>query len=106
MTIAFFLFQKHLEDTLAGVLPRNQPVLQPQLTASGLGPVALLDYHNYSLMAVEARQQGPGEQGDAYHLPSSVKKERDELYQVNGFNARASDDIALNRSLKDIRHHK
>lgn len=51
-------------------------------------------------------QIGPGEQGVAYHLSATAKKEKEQLYRVNGFNARASDDIALNRSLPDIRHKK
>ena len=64
------------------------------------------DWNNYALIEAEKKQEGPGEQGQAYQLPSSKSKERDRLFKVNGFNARASDDIRLNRSLSDIRHSK
>lgn len=40
-----------------------------------------------------------------FHLPSKVEKRKvDEMYRQNGFNALTSDYIALNRSVKDIRH--
>ena len=64
------------------------------------------DYHNYTLMAIEASQTGPGEQGKPYHLPEKFLQERVQLFKSNGFNARASDDISLWRSLPDIRHKK
>ena len=66
----------------------------------------LKDWNNYDLIRAEKKQSGPGEQGQAYQLPMKFNKEKDSLYKVNGFNARASDDIALNRSLFDLRHQK
>lgn len=69
-------------------------------------PPGYKDWNNYTLMEAEKRQAGPGEQGQAYNLPVKFKSEKDQLYKVNGFNARASDDIALNRSLHDLRHPK
>lgn len=47
---------------------------------------------------------GPGEQGQAYILSALEETQKDALYKVNGFNAFASDKIALDRSLPDIRH--
>ncbi|CAL4078011.1 unnamed protein product, partial [Meganyctiphanes norvegica] len=64
------------------------------------------DWNNYALIEAESHQKGPGENGAAYQLPAEHQHEKDALYKVNGFNARASDDIALNRSLNDIRHPK
>ncbi|CAL4093544.1 unnamed protein product, partial [Meganyctiphanes norvegica] len=64
------------------------------------------DYHDYKYLELEALQKGPGDGGIAAVLPPDTKKEYDDLYKVNGFNARLSDEIALNRSLKDIRHPK
>lgn len=41
-------------------------------------------------------------------MPSDAetKKKQDQIYRVNGFDGLASDQIALNRSVKDIRHAK
>lgn len=50
--------------------------------------------------------KGPGEDGQAYYLPPGNSVGKDRLYRLNGFNARASDDIAINRTLFDIRHPK
>lgn len=47
-----------------------------------------------------------GEKGEPAILPPGLQKEYDALYKVNGFNGRLSDEIALNRSIKDIRHPK
>lgn len=69
-------------------------------------PKGSKDWNNYALIAAEGSQTGPGEQGQAYILPPNLAAEKDQLYRVNGFNARASDDIALNRSLQDLRHPK
>ncbi|KAK8746356.1 hypothetical protein OTU49_017373 [Cherax quadricarinatus] len=76
--------------------PANEPVV----------PRGYKDWHDYDRLFKESKQIGPGEQGQAYNLPPKYQNERDLLYKVNGFNARASDDIALNRSLQDIRHPK
>lgn len=62
------------------------------------------DWHDRALMSREAEAKGAGEQGAAFFLPAGLDKKKDELYKVNGFNALASDFIALNRSLPDIRH--
>lgn len=55
-------------------------------------------------MKKEALQVGPGEGGLPIALPENLQEEKEKLYKVNGFNARLSDEIALNRSLKDNRH--
>lgn len=64
------------------------------------------DYHDYKYLEMEALQKGLGEGGVPAVLPAGNEKEYDALYKVNGFNAALSDAIALNRSLKDIRHPK
>lgn len=67
--------------------------------------MAKIDWHDYERMKADLKRTGPGEGGMPYHLPNTaeVKKEKDALYRVNGFNALGSDHIALNRSLKDLR---
>ena len=49
---------------------------------------------------------GPGEQGVPVSLSASEEDNKKSLFQVNGFNALASDKISLDRALKDIRHAK
>ena len=72
-----------------------------------IGTVYKEDYHDREYEALEQKQVGLGEIGAAAVLPTKISQtEKDDLYKVNGFNARLSDEIALNRSLKDIRHHK
>lgn len=62
------------------------------------------DWHNYAQIASDANRTGPGEQGQAVILSSDEEAKKGSLYKVNGFNAFASDKIALERSLPDIRH--
>lgn len=64
------------------------------------------DYHDYGYIKLESLQTGLGEHGLPANLPPELEKEKDDVYKVNGFNGRLSDEIALNRSLKDIRHPK
>lgn len=47
---------------------------------------------------------GPGEHGASVVIPPEEKDNKEALYRENGFNALASDKIALDRSVKDIRH--
>lgn len=64
------------------------------------------DWHDYEAMKADAERQGFGEGGKPVALPSDpeTKKKQDALYRVNGYDAVVSDVIALNRSVKDIRH--
>lgn len=64
-----------------------------------------IDWHNKVLLKQEEGRKGPGEHGMAYRLPADHdQSKKDQLYRVNGFNALASDFIAMNRSVKDIRN--
>ncbi|OQV12822.1 putative polypeptide N-acetylgalactosaminyltransferase 10 [Hypsibius exemplaris] len=63
-----------------------------------------IDWHNYDLIARESERTGPGEHGKSVIIPTEENNEKDELYKTNGFNALASDKIALDRAVKDIRH--
>lgn len=66
----------------------------------------LRDWRNLTQEALDRARKGPGEQGQPHHLAPGLEKKRDELYYTNGFNALLSDDLALDRALKDIRHPK
>ncbi|XP_045614488.1 N-acetylgalactosaminyltransferase 6 [Procambarus clarkii] len=66
----------------------------------------LVDWHNHTQEALDKARKGPGEQGSPHFLPPGLEKKRDDLYYTNGFNALLSDDLALDRSLGDIRHPK
>lgn len=62
------------------------------------------DWTDYKTVEKDGSRVGPGEQGMAFHLPADKQSAKQELYRTNGFNALASDFIALNRSVRDIRH--
>lgn len=68
------------------------------------GPPRLIDWQDNDAISREKERKGPGEGGSAYSLSAEEEKLKSPLYQVNGFNALASDKIALDRSLSDIRH--
>ncbi|KAJ1521517.1 hypothetical protein ONE63_003180 [Megalurothrips usitatus] len=64
-----------------------------------------IDWHDYKQIYAEKRRRGKGEQGAQAFLSSSYDtQKKSKLYNTNGFNALLSDEIALNRSVKDIRH--
>ncbi|KAG9471935.1 hypothetical protein GDO78_022135 [Eleutherodactylus coqui] len=57
-----------------------------------------------SILAVISRnQEGPGELGKAVLIPKDEQEKMKELFKINQFNLMASDLIALNRSLPDVR---
>ncbi|KAL4608974.1 polypeptide N-acetylgalactosaminyltransferase 13-like isoform X4 [Arapaima gigas] len=57
-----------------------------------------------ALRAVISRsQEGPGEMGKAVVIPKESQEKMKELFKINQFNLMASDMIALNRSLPDVR---
>ncbi|VDN28781.1 unnamed protein product [Gongylonema pulchrum] len=64
------------------------------------------DWHDYEAMKSDAARVGPGEGGKPVVIPADpkIKEEQDKLYRVNGYDAYISDLIALNRSVRDIRH--
>lgn len=47
--------------------------------------------------------EGPGEMGKAVIMPKEDQEKMKELFKINQFNLMASDMIALNRSLPDVR---
>lgn len=48
-------------------------------------------------------QEGPGEMGKAVLIPKDDQEKMKELFKINQFNLMASDMIAFNRSLPDVR---
>ena len=63
------------------------------------------DWHDYEHIQQEKSRNGPGEQGKAFKLTDPQDIEiNTKLLQVNGYYARASDIISVNRSVADIRH--
>ena len=65
-----------------------------------------IDWHDYEAIAREEARTGPGENGAG--LEPSAKEwasgDFQRLYRENGFNAFISNNISLDRSVKDIRH--
>ncbi|KAI6228867.1 Polypeptide N-acetylgalactosaminyltransferase [Aphelenchoides fujianensis] len=65
------------------------------------------DWHDYAAMKADEAREGPGEGGKPLAVSKDdekLAKLRDEIYRQNGYDGYASDQIALNRSIKDIRH--
>uniref|UniRef100_A0A8D0D9W4 Polypeptide N-acetylgalactosaminyltransferase n=1 Tax=Sander lucioperca TaxID=283035 RepID=A0A8D0D9W4_SANLU len=57
-----------------------------------------------ALRAVISRShEGPGEMGKAVNVPKDDQEKMKDLFKINQFNLMASDMIALNRSLPDVR---
>ncbi|NXO81387.1 GLT13 acetylgalactosaminyltransferase, partial [Sitta europaea] len=52
---------------------------------------------------ISRNQEGPGEMGRAVLIPREEQEKMKELFKINQFNLLASDRIALNRSLPDVR---
>uniref|UniRef100_A0A4X2LJT9 Polypeptide N-acetylgalactosaminyltransferase n=1 Tax=Vombatus ursinus TaxID=29139 RepID=A0A4X2LJT9_VOMUR len=52
---------------------------------------------------ISRNQEGPGEMGKAVRIPKDDQEKMKELFKINQFNLMASDLIALNRSLPDVR---
>ena len=62
------------------------------------------DYHDYDFIKMEAKREGPGEQGQRYLLIDKFDIERNnELLKAYGISTIASDHISVNRSLPDVR---
>nr|XP_014333925.1 PREDICTED: polypeptide N-acetylgalactosaminyltransferase 13 isoform X2 [Bos mutus] len=55
------------------------------------------------LEPIKQNQEGPGEMGKAVLIPKDDQEKMKELFKINQFNLMASDLIALNRSLPDVR---
>ncbi|KAH9499289.1 Polypeptide N-acetylgalactosaminyltransferase 10 [Bulinus truncatus] len=64
-----------------------------------------IDWNDYELMARESLRRGPGEQGEGYvkNYTADELKIVNELKERYKYNAYASDQISLERSLKDTR---
>ncbi|XP_042326355.1 polypeptide N-acetylgalactosaminyltransferase-like 6 isoform X3 [Sceloporus undulatus] len=60
------------------------------------------DWHDYESIHKDAMRSGKGEQGKPY--PLTEEDNDDSAYRENGFNIFVSNNIALERSLPDIRH--
>lgn len=64
-----------------------------------------IDWHNYDHIKAEKERAGPGEQGKSFKLTDAHDIElNNQLLRLNGYWARASDIISVNRSVADIRH--
>ncbi|XP_046513789.1 polypeptide N-acetylgalactosaminyltransferase 13 isoform X1 [Equus quagga] len=57
----------------------------------------------HTAAVISRNQEGPGEMGKAVLIPKDDHEKMKELFKINQFNLMASDLIALNRSLPDVR---
>lgn len=79
-------------------------VFQCGREATGLSPhhTPLLSFASVAAV-ISRRHEGPGEMGKAVVIPKDEQEKMKELFKINQFNLMASDMIALNRSLPDVR---
>lgn len=61
-----------------------------------------IDWHDWSLIDEDERRYGLGELGEPAYLPFYPNSTK-EINDTHGFNGYLGDQIALNRSLKDLR---
>lgn len=64
--------------------------------------VEKIDWHDWALIEEENERNGPGEHGEPAYLSFYPSYSRD-INETVGYNGFLSDNIALNRSLKDLR---
>jgi hypothetical protein len=63
-----------------------------------------IDWHDYNFLFHEVSRVGPGEHGVPYVVTDPEKlKLNDELFKKEGFSVLLSDEISVNRSLKETR---
>ncbi|XP_068936213.1 polypeptide N-acetylgalactosaminyltransferase 13 isoform X3 [Petaurus breviceps papuanus] len=65
----------------------------------------IISFDPYNILGavISRNQEGPGEMGKAVQIPKDDQEKMKELFKINQFNLMASDLIALNRSLPDVR---
>lgn len=61
-----------------------------------------IDWHDWRSIEADKKRVGLGEQGKAAHLPSYPDHSKD-IIDTYGYNGYLSDQIALDRSLADLR---
>lgn len=98
-----------INNRLAAALASAQKSFHPRQGAFFMGSEKnakqiKIDWHDYKFIEAEKLRTGTGEHGEPASLPHGLDSERKQLFDQNGFNGLLSDRIALNRSVKDIRH--
>lgn len=85
---------------------RTVPPRREEIVEIGGEKYRKIDWHDYEQIEQDNARTGPGE-GGAGVEPSAQERSTSEfqrLYRENGFNAFISNNISLDRSVKDIRH--
>ncbi|KAI1726588.1 ricin-type beta-trefoil lectin domain-containing protein [Ditylenchus destructor] len=94
-------------------LPISDPAVSLHFREDGADPfvqyrsLSKKDWHDTAAYEADQKRTGAGEQGKPVIVSkdnATINKIRDDLYHQNGYDAYVSDQIALNRSVKDIRH--
>lgn len=90
-------------------LPNSKATLKEDEQSQSAGPLSKRKYKQSELhlwrpaKVVRENKGMPGEMGTAVHISPEDEAKQQELFKLNQFNLMASDMIALNRSLRDIR---
>lgn len=95
---------KHVNKKDEGAVLRLQLDDEPDLGPKEFGPMAVYDSSrlgNYEPKL--AYQSGPGERGEPVHIAPDEQQKADRSIREYGFNMVASDKIAMNRTIPDLR---
>lgn len=66
-------------------------------------PLCVLDVYVSAADSLTRPRDGPGEGGKPVVIPKENQEKMKEMFKINQFNLMASEMIALNRSLPDVR---
>lgn len=94
------------EVTVTTTTETRTRVRREEIVEIGGKRIKKIDWHDYELIARDNARTGVGEQGAGVEPSAQERSSADfqQLYRANGFNAFISNNISLDRSLKDIRH--
>ena len=97
MSVGIFMFMANLRSV------QNNRLLDRE---NAEDPVSIFRQERYLKHLNRGPVTGPGEEGRAVVLPQNEQQEADKLFSKEAFNIIASDKLAMDRSVPDVRDPK